>query len=599
LQQFPDGIGARYIGEDRLLQEITRSASKYGIATPVVVQRTPPPEDDPELADDPELQDDPELVVDPAPPQAKEPTQPAQPAEPEHDPELDDDDDLDDDDAGADPGQFAEPKPLPEGLAPVPPFDMKFLPEAWVPWIGNMAENMQCPPDYATISVFVGLGSLIGRRVSIRPKSDWNEYANLWGLFIGSPAMMKSPSMMKALAPIHRLEAEAARDNEVALEAYKVNLDSFKLRQKVRAELEKAALKKGKAADINADLLGCEPEEPKPVRYRTNDTSYEKLGELLIDNPNGLLIERDELISLLRHLDREEQGVARGFYMSGWSGSQSYVFDRIGRGHLHIPAVCLSVLGNTQPARISEYVRRANLGGVGGDGLIQRFSLMVWPDVSSNFQNRDEPLSADAKDRAWNVFNRISELTETNLCAAGARRAPYDDTPYLCFDSAARSEFMGWYEDLERRLRGSGLSPALQGHLGKYRTLVPALALIYHLVEGVEGQVGLAALRKAVAFSRYLESHAHRIYGAVDLVEVTAAKAILARIRDGQLPDSFTARIIHQHRWSDLAEHAVVQAGLALLVEFDYLVAKQAPISQSGGRPKITYTINPAVRGGA
>ena len=35
-------------------------------------------------------------------------------------------------------------------------------------------------------------------------------------------------------------------------------------------------------------------------------------------------MERDELVSLLKHLDRDEQAVARSFYLSGWSGSQPY-----------------------------------------------------------------------------------------------------------------------------------------------------------------------------------------------------------------------------------------------------------------------------------
>jgi putative DNA primase/helicase len=37
--------------------------------------------------------------------------------------------------------------------------------------------------------------------------------------------------------------------------------------------------------------------------------------------------------------------------------------------------------------------------------------------------------------------------------------------------------------DLEKRLRGD-LHPALESHLAKYRKLVPALALICHLVDG-------------------------------------------------------------------------------------------------------------------
>ena len=35
------------------------------------------------------------------------------------------------------------------------------------------------------------------------------------------------------------------------------------------------------------------------------------LGTMSVNNPSGILIERDELISLLMYLDREEHAVAR------------------------------------------------------------------------------------------------------------------------------------------------------------------------------------------------------------------------------------------------------------------------------------------------
>ena len=55
------------------------------------------------------------------------------------------------------------------------------------------------------------------------------------------------------------------------------------------------------------------------------------------------------------------------------------------------------------------------------------------------------------------------------------------------------------------------MSPALEGHVAKYRKLVPALALINHLADSGDGLVGIEALLKALAFSRYLENHARRV----------------------------------------------------------------------------------------
>lgn len=154
---------------------------------------------------------------------------------------------------------------------------------------------------------------------------------------------------------------------------------------------------------------------------------------------------------------------------------------------------------------------------------------------------------------------------------------------------------MSWRGNLERRLRSRELSPAIEGHFAKYRKLVPALALINHLADGGEGSVGRSALHKAIAFSVYLESHAQRIYGAASVIEVMAAKAILARIRAGELMDGFTLRDVHQHRWSNLTEHEWVQAGLNLLAELDYLTTKAIGPGQYGGRPKVIYTINPGI----
>ena len=316
---------------------------------------------------------------------------------------------------------------------------------------------------------------------------------------------------------------------------------------------------------------------------------------MLIDNPTGILIIRDELISILRHLDREEKSDARSFFMSGWDGKQPYSFSRIIRGHKYIKAVCISIIGNTQPSRIIQYVRKTNQDGVGGDGLLQRFTLAAWPDVSSEWENIDRPINADMRDQAWAVFTRMTELTESNVLASGAHRGQYDKVPYFRFTDAAREEFVDWQGNLERRVRGDELSSAMEGHLGKYKKLVSALALINHLADSCEGSVGQAALQKAIAFSKYLESHARQIYsaGEINMLQLDAAKGVLEHIRAGDLNDGFTQRTVHRHGWSNLTDNIAV-AEMNLLEELDYLVA-ETKIGPLGGRPKTHYKINPAV----
>jgi hypothetical protein len=481
---------------------------------------------------------------------------------------------------------WPDPKPLPDGLLPVAPFDYAFLPESIAPWVQDISERMQCPPDFVGVAAMVALGSAIGRKVAIRPqrKTDWFEVPNLWACIIGRPGAMKSPAMAEALKPLNRLDAQAREDNERAAKAFAIEAEAHKLAKEAAATKVRAALKEGKHG-VSAMLDLPEPEEPKGRRYVVNDCTHEALGAIMADNPNGVLAFRDELVSLLKTLDREDNAAARGFFLTAWNGTGGYTFDRIIRGRTHIEAACLSLLGSTQPGRIAEYIRRAS-GGAGDDGLIQRFGLLVWPDQPPEWRNVDRYPDSAARAAAFETFARLDALDPD---AIGCERDTFEPLPFLRFDNAAQVLFEEWRADLETRLRSNELSPALESHLAKYRKLVPGLALIGQISEG-GGQIGEAALLRALAFAEYLETHALRAYGAASEAETASAKAILARIKRGELSDGFTARDIYRNAWAHLSDREQVQAGLDLLADFDWLKLRTVPTS---GRPRATYAINP------
>jgi putative DNA primase/helicase len=486
-------------------------------------------------------------------------------------------------------GKWPAPKPLPSGLLPVAAFDLDFLPAKISPWVADIADRMQCPIDFVAIPAVVALGSVLGRKIGVRPKqkTDWTEVPNLWGFIVGRPGAMKSPAMTEALKPLHRLEADARKENDAALKAFGKDLALHKITKDEGAKAARKAIKSGNDAAGFIDI--DEPEEPKAKRFIVNDTSYEALGEILADNPNGVLAFRDELVSLLKTLDREEYAAARGFFLSAWNGTSGYTFDRIMRGKTHIEAACLSLMGSTQPGRISEYMRRATAGGAGDDGLIQRFSLLVWPDQGAEWKEVDRFPDTAARQAAYATFGSFGSF---DPLAIGAMTDDYESLPFLHFDSKAQSVFSEWHGALELRLRGGALSPTLESHLAKYRKLVPTLALIYHLADDGIGAIGEAAILRALAFSEYLETHAKRAYAAGTEAEIATGKAIISHVRKGDLPDGFTARDLWRNKWSGLDDLSQVKAGLELLSDFDWL----APATiQTGGRPRTTYAINPRI----
>ena len=493
---------------------------------------------------------------------------------------------------------WPEPLGLPDGLPQVDGFEFDLLPETLRPWAADITESMQCPADFVAVAIVAALGAVVGRRVGIRPQqaTDWTVSPNQWALLIGRPGVLKSPAMEAALGPLKRLAAMAAETYKTELGDYERAKIADKLRAEASEKSARAALSKNPNADLSGILNVEKSEPPTMTRFMANDTTAAALGELHRQNQNGLLVFRDELVSLLRSLDQEENSEARGFYLTGWNGDSPYTFDRITRGmNLHIPAVCISLLGSTQPARIAQYVRGA-VNGNNDDGLLQRFGLVVWPDVSGGWRDVDRWPDNEAKREAFKVFERLARLDPRTIGAkqdTGPEGDP-DGIPYLRFDPAGLGLFRDWRQDLELRLRSGDLHPAYESHLAKYRKLVPGLALISHLAEGASGPVSRSAVLMALAWGEYLETHARRLYASVATPDAATARAIIAKIRSGALPAVLTVRDIYRPQWTGLTDLETIKSGIKLLVERDWLVEIR---KDTGGRPSFEYRLNPKTEG--
>lgn len=494
-------------------------------------------------------------------------------------------------DQGASVGQSV--RPLPPGRPSVQPFPMELLPDPLRPWIEDMAQRIQCPPDYPAVTAIVTLSSLIGRQVGIRPKrhDDWTVVPNLWGMTIGRPSSKKSPSMGEALKPLEQLVAAARRAHEQHQAEYKAGEMVREANEKHRRDEIRKLTKQGKQGEANqlaGDMVSAESEKPPTAtRYKTSDTTVEKLGELLAENPRGMLIFRDELRGFLNSLGKENRETDRAFYIESWNGNVAFDYDRIGRGHVFIEAACTSIIGGIQPGPMEQYVRAAIRGGKGDDGLIQRFQLTVWPDLDT-WQKVDRPPDAEAQGRAYAVFEALEQI---NPEAIDGEMSQNDAFPALRFSAAAQDHFDEWYCRNESRLRDGALPAPIESHLAKFPSLVASLALILHLVSGQTGAVSERPLLQALAWVEYLETHALRLYAPATAGPELAAREIARRIIRGDLVNGFTAREITRKGWSGLADSETVSDALEVLTDLGGIVPE---ITHGGGRPRQSYWIRPA-----
>lgn len=504
--------------------------------------------------------------------------------------------------AGAEDAAWPEPQPLPEALPPVQPFDPELLPECLRGWVLDIAHRMQCPPDFPAVGALVALSSLVGARAVIHPKAkdDWAVVPNLWGLIVGRPGVMKSPALGQAMAPLHRLEAEERELAQEARKAWEIDCKVSELAAKDRERQAAAAATKDpdKARALLQPVDA--PAEPTARRYVVNDSSVEKLADLLTTNPWGLMVYRDELHGLLCSMDRPGQEGARGFYLTAYDGNQGYAVDRIGRGESYAPRVCLAMLGGTQPGKAQSYVREAVAGGAADDGLLQRFGLTVWPDVNRAFTYVDQWPDGQAKQMAWAVFERLNAL----------QPATDEDAQQWRFTPEAQAIFEQWVIEFETEIRGDELHPALVSHLAKYRKLVPALALIFALVDTPDSGnlVDHRELVRALAMAEYLRTHAERLYAAATIPETSAAKALLTKIKgmklcdaDGVPLEAFTPRQVAVKHWAGLTTPAEVRTAAELLADYGWLAREtvQSGDAMGRGRPSERYLVHPTlIQGG-
>jgi len=499
---------------------------------------------------------------------------------------------------------WPDPKPIQAALHPVPAFDAEtLLPEALRGWIMDEADRMPCPPDFIAAAALVALGAIIGARCAIKPKSrdSWLIVPNLWGGIVGLPSAKKSPAIGAALKPLDRLIARALEAHRADLDAFEADKAVFEARKDaIETRIKAAAKDAKKSGDLEGlakELQGHRqqaPAAPTLRRYKSNDTTVEKLGELLRENPAGLLVLRDELVGLIASWDREGREGERAFYLEAWNGNASFDTDRIGRGSIFIPNLCVSIFGGIQPDKLFGYLEQA-AHALANDGMLQRFQVLVFPD-HRNWEWRDRIPAKEARDRAFGVFETLAEFDPEAWGAAPADT--FNKFPHFRLDEAAQEVFIEWSGDLHRSKLPAEDHPIIAQHLAKYDKLFPALALILHLVEcattGRRGQVmGESALR-AAAWCDYLEAHARRCYGLLTDDGLRAAQALADKLRQGKLSDGFTARDVRRNQWRSLTADDAVQAALDWLEDEGWLRAEEVGGTGPGsGRRTFRYLINP------
>lgn len=473
--------------------------------------------------------------------------------------------------------EWPEPQEIKALLPPVPAFDLGMLPGAFMPFVKDVSERMGQPADFIGVPLMIAAAAALGSSWAIAPKkldTGWQESAVLWGGLIARPGTKKSACIDLALKPIRQIEADLEADYRQAV----ANFQTAKA-------LFDAKSKNSKVATSGVFSMP----EPQRERVLVQDTTYQKLAEVMSQSPKGLLCCADELAGLMNAWETTGQEAARAFYLTAWNGNQPYTVDRIGRGSNRIERAFACLLGGVQPSVLAEYIKQATRGGPQDDGLVQRFQMLTYPDFDPEVLDIDRPVDKRAEQAMCRAIRGLRDLSPARI---GEGCFVENGRVVMQFDSAAAEHFQQLRRKIEQKAGSAATERAMASHLAKMPAVVAKIAMLIHLLDCGQGAVGVPALTKAIRWSLYLRQHAKRIYASADTARAQSAKTLADRIAEGKLGREFTAYTVSRKGWSDLRDDSAVRDATAWLVDAGWLKPAER---KTGGRPAVVYVVNPKV----
>lgn len=230
--------------------------------------------------------------------------------------------------------------------------------------------------------------------------------------------------------------------------------------------------------------------------------------------------------------------------------------------------------------------------------------MLVYPDVEK-WDYVDQLPNKVAQDAVYSIFENVDNLNESALCFMGAKNSdPYNKSPYFIFSDEAQKIFIEWTTVLHKQKIPNEDHPILQEHLSKYPKLMTGLALLFHVIDGINlgsvGGVSKRATEMAIEWCDYLETHARRIYGLVlhssDFrASILAKKLINLPESNKWRTDGFGARDVFRNRWKSLTDMRDIYEALDVLIDACWVHIEEIETTKKGGRPTKRYWINPKI----
>jgi hypothetical protein len=469
-----------------------------------------------------------------------------------------------------------KPARKPAAIEPFRAFPVESLPSPVRRFVTALASATANDPACASLAALVVLAAVVGNRVAALVKHGWTEAMVLWGAIVARSGTTKSAVLKLATRPLFDMYKVARQQFEEDEAAFRLARQRFE----VERDAWKSAAKKGHAGDPPV-----EPDPPIEQRLVVSDVTTEKLGALMQDNPDGLLLLRDELAAWIGAFDKYAPG-GKGSdaptWLSFFDGAPA-VIDRVKAARsIFIERASVSVLGGIQPgvlARVFGTMERES-------GLLARLLLVQAPTRPVVWTDKELGESTAA---AWaDLLQGLMEI-HPDTDDDGKRRPRL--VPLV---PDALAVYRPWHDAHGREVADIHADD-LAAHFAKLKGICIRLGLLFACVDAVAAgkpvaAIGKAHIEQAIAITEWFKHEARRVYGLLGetdeqrdqrrLVEWIGAKGGAVAVRDLQ----------QGRRGYRTAEDA--ETALNELFKAGYGAWEHVATTAKGGRPSRVFRLS-------
>ena len=418
-------------------------------------------------------------------------------------------------------------------LPPPPSVPLGAFPPQVAALLQEASEAFTVPMQIPTACLLGMLSCLVGgtRLISLRP--SWEEPGNIWIATVAASGIGKTPCATAFFKPIKALEHEAFKKWQAEYRAYE------------------------EASDIM----------PQPVRRQTyvDDATVEALGEVLSENPRGIMWRKDELSGLIADMDRytKSTGSTRSRLLSSYDG-QEWKTNRASTPtrNQYILHAYVGIFGGIQPAMLSKVFETGATGADEASGFLQRFMFIraerdkpsLWTDTSLSPESLALLESVTKALWSWDIeYDENKRPIEKVVTASPQAKAIF----VRWFNGIAREEFLSQNAALLSKLKGQA----------------QRLCLLLHCLDAaLDGTNGMKAvtgdtMRRALLLTNWVKEHQTQCWrffspGKVKQVNPIERAIMQAVVEEADRIAAEGWRISNEHLFA-LAEKKLDMPGLS------------------------------------